>query len=269
MADELPQPTIQVVKKTEDVKIHTFISAESFLANATHIIESPNELVVVDGQFVVPYAMQFRGYANSLGKPINRVYLSHGHPDHFFGLGAAFDDVKIYALPETIAFLEQSGEEIRASRAEIYGPFVADKVVIPGNTVSAGTEVVDGVTIEHVVNTNAETDYQLALKLPELGVYITQDLLYSGQHVYITQDLDNWISILGGIEASDYELFLPGHGVPADKAEVRNNIKYLEAAKKAYAESADAEAFKNTLLEAFPERSGVAIFDIYLPYLYG
>jgi glyoxylase-like metal-dependent hydrolase (beta-lactamase superfamily II) len=270
MADQqLPEPIIQVVKDTGDVKIHTFISAEAFLANATHIIESPNALVIVDGQFVVPYAMQFRGYANSLGKPIERVYLSHNHPDHFFGMGAAFDDVEIYALPETIAFLEQSGEEIRASRAAIYGPFVADKVVIPGNAVSAGTEVVDGVTYEHVVNTDAETDFQLALKLPDQGVYITQDLLYSGQHIYITPNLDHWISILEGLESSEYEIFLPGHGKPADKEEVRNSIKYLQFAKKAHAEAADAEAFKAALLEAFPERSGAAIFDIYLPYLYG
>jgi len=270
MADQqLPEPIIRVVKDTGDVKIHTFISAEAFLANATHIIESPNALVVVDGQFVVPYAMMFRGYVNSLGKPIERVYLSHGHVDHFFGLGAAFADCDIYALPEVIAFLEMAGEPTRAALAQVYGPMVTETLAIPSNAVSAGTEVIDGVTYEHVVNTDAETDIQLALKLPDQGVYITQDLLYSGQHMYITPNFNHWISILEGLEASEYETFLPGHGVPADKEEIRNNIKYLQFAKQAYAEAADAEAFKAALLEAFPERGGAAIFDIYLPHLYG
>lgn len=266
---QLPPPVIQVVKDTRGVRVHTFISPEPFLSNATHIIESPNALVLVDGQFIVPYAMQFRGYANGLGKPINRVYLSHGHPDHFFGLGAAFDDVPIYALPETIRFLEESGEAIRASRAEIYGAFVADKVVIPGNAVSAGTEVIDGVTYEFVAYTDAETDFQLAIKLPELGVFITQDLIYSGAHLYITRNLDNWIRILEGIKASEYEVFLPGHGAPADKNEVTATINYLTTAKNALAEVSGAEAFKARLLEAFPNRTGAAIFDIYLPLLFG
>lgn len=269
MSDQLPEPRVQVVKEIGDVKVHTFVSHEMFLANATHIIEGPNELVVVDGQFVVPYALQFRGYVDSLGKPINRVYLSHAHIDHYFGLGAAFDDVDVYALPETIAFLEQSGEEIRKARAEVYGGFVPDKLVIPGHTVSAGTEVIDGVTYEHVVYNDAETDFQLAIKLPELGVFITQDIIYSGAHIYLTEGLDNWITILQEIGESEYEVFLPGHGMPADKNEIKNNINYLQTAQRALAEASDAEAFKATMLGAFPDRDVAAIFDIYLPLLFG
>jgi len=266
---QLPPPVTQIVKATAGVKVHTFISNEAFLANATHIIEGPDSLVLVDGQFVVPYAMQYRGYANSLGKPIRRVYLSHGHVDHFFGLGAAFDDVDIYALPQTIAFLEEQGEALRASRAAVYGPFVADKVVIPQHGVSAGTEVIDGIKYEFSVFTDAEADFQLAIKLPELGVFITQDLIYSGAHIYITRNLDNWIRILEGIKASNYEIFLPGHGAPADKNEVTTNIEYLKTARQALLEVSDAVAFKARLQEKFPNRNVTAIFDIYLPMLFG
>jgi glyoxylase-like metal-dependent hydrolase (beta-lactamase superfamily II) len=269
MSDQLPEPQVQVVKEAGDVRIHTFVSHEAFLANATHIIESPNALVLVDGQFIVPFALQYRAFADSLGKPIERVYLSHAHIDHYFGLGAAFGDVDVYALPETIAFLEQSGEEVRKEGAAVYGGFVPDKLVIPGHTVSAGTEVIDGVTYEHVVYTDAEADFQLAIRLPELGVFITQDLIYSGAHIYLTENLDNWISTLREIGESEYEIFLPGHGMPADKNEIGNNINYLQTAQRALAEAVDAEAFKATMVQAFPERNVAAIFDIYLPLLFG
>lgn len=56
--------------------------------------------------------------------------------------------------------------------------------------------------------------------------------------------------------------------MPADKEEVRSSSNYLQFAQKAYAEAADAEAFKAALLEVFPKRTGAAIFDIYLPHLY-
>lgn len=65
-------------------------------------------IVLVDGQFLVSCARAFRDYADSLGKPIDRLYVSHRHPDHWFGLGAAFSDVTIYALPETRDFIQST-----------------------------------------------------------------------------------------------------------------------------------------------------------------
>jgi glyoxylase-like metal-dependent hydrolase (beta-lactamase superfamily II) len=268
MPDQLPAATTRVVKTDGNVKVHTFISPEAFLANATHIIEGPHELIVIDGQFVVPYAMQFRAYADSLGKPISRVYLSHAHPDHFFGIGAAFSDTQIYALPETIEFLKQAGEGIRAALSQVYGAFVTDKVAIPQNVAREGKDVVDGIEFEVVKNTDSETDFQLALKFPQLGIYGTQDLIYSGAHLYINKNFDHWISILEDLKASEYDLFLPGHGAPADKDEIQNNIDYLKTAKQKFAEAENKEAFKNAMLAAFPDRTGAAVMDIYLPRLY-
>jgi glyoxylase-like metal-dependent hydrolase (beta-lactamase superfamily II) len=268
MNNQLPDPTIKVVKEVGGVKIHDFISPEMFLSNATYIIEGPNELVIVDGQFVVPFAMGFRGYANSLGKPINRVYLSHEHPDHFFGVSAAFGDVPVYALPETIEFLKANGEQIRKDRQAIFGPFVPESVVIPNHVATPGKEVIDGITFEVVAVKDAEVPTQLAIKLPDLGVYITQDLLYSGNHLYIHKGIDGWVSALEGLKASEYEVFLPGHGEPADKKEVQANIDYLKGATKIASESADAEAYKTALLAAYPDRKAPAIIDIYAPFLY-
>src|SRR5579862_532611 len=112
MSAQLSDPII-IAKQVGDVRIHTFISsfADDNIANATHIIESKNKLVLVDGQFLAPYASKFRDYADSLGKPIERLYLSHRHPDHWFGLGTAFSDIAIYALPETITFVEEHGQD--------------------------------------------------------------------------------------------------------------------------------------------------------------
>jgi glyoxylase-like metal-dependent hydrolase (beta-lactamase superfamily II) len=97
MSAQLPDPIKMIAKQAGDVRIHTFLSSFAYdnIANATHIIESKNKLVLVDGQFLVPYAKKFRGYADSLRKPIERLYLSHRHPDHWFGLGTAFGDIAI------------------------------------------------------------------------------------------------------------------------------------------------------------------------------
>jgi len=271
MSAQLPAPIKIIAKRAGDVRIHTFISSFAYdnIANATHIIESKNTLVLVDGQFLAPYAQQFRAYADSLGKPIDRLYLSHRHPDHWFGLGTAFSDVAIYALPETIGFVRDHGEDSRKDHLAKMGKLAPDTIVVPQNVARPGVESIDGVkyVFSRVVDT--EIDFLLTIRLPEIGVYITQDLIYSGTHLYLTTAMDHWIRVLEGMLISEYELFLPGHGLPADKNEAARNIEYLSAAQQAVENGLTNEAFKDYMLARYPERKCPGIFDIYLPRLFG
>src|ERR1035441_2654996 len=140
MLAQVSDPIIMVAKQTGDVRIHTFVSSFAYgnIANATHIIETKNQLVLVDGQFLVPYARAFRDYADSLGKPIERLYLSHRHPDHWFGLGTAFADIAIYAFPEIIDFVKEHGEDSRKDHLQKLGNLAPDKIVVPQNVASPG-----------------------------------------------------------------------------------------------------------------------------------
>lgn len=266
----LPDPIKIIAKQAGDVRIHTVISSFAYdnIANATHIIESKNKLVLVDGQFLAPYAKEFRKYADSLKKPIDRLYLSHRHPDHWFGLAAAFNDVDIYALPETISFLKEHGEDSRLDHWKL-GDFVPDTVVIPKETAKPGAETIDGVKYIFDRVTDTEIDFLLTIKLPELGVYIVQDLIYSGTHLYLTSDMKHWIQVLQEMLLSDYDLFMPGHGLPADKNEIARNIEYLSAARQAVGNGLTNDAFKDFMIQRYPERRCPGIFDIYLPRLFG
>jgi glyoxylase-like metal-dependent hydrolase (beta-lactamase superfamily II) len=270
MSASLPAPIVMVAKRAGGVRIHTFISAFTGdnIANATHIVESTSKLVVIDGQFLAPYARKFREYADSLGKPIDRLYLSHRHPDHWFGLGTAFGDVAVHALPETMDFIAKHGEDSRQDHLKKLGDLAPDRIVIPQEAAKPGEETIDGISYVFDRVTDTEIDFALTVKLPELGVYFAQDLIYSGTHLYLTKHNQDWIAILEAMLLSEYELFMPGHGLPADKNEVARNIEYLAAADQAIADGLTNDAFRDFLLHRYPERRGPGIFDIYLPRLF-
>jgi len=288
MSLNLPSPII-VVRRAGTLRIHSFVAAftENNIANATHIIESKSKLVLIDGQFLASYARQFREYANrlvkDLGKPIERLYLSHRHPDHWYGLGTAFEDVPVYALPETIQFIKDNGEASREDHLEAMGDEAPGKVVIPGHAVrldeknSAAEEPIDDVRYVFGRVTDTEIDFHLTISLPDVGVYIAQDLIYSGTHLYLpsaptvqdaTKKMAHWIQVLGELLKLDCELFLPGHGFPADKTEVAKNIEYLAAAKQAIDSGLTKYDFKSFLLQRYPERKCAGIFKTYLPRLF-
>ncbi|MGG7519520.1 MBL fold metallo-hydrolase [Allorhizobium undicola] len=269
MVLQLPPPIV-TVRHLDKVRIHTFISAytEDNIANATHIIEGEKELVLIDGQFLVPYAEQFRAYAKGLKKPINRLYLSHRHPDHWFGLYAAFADVPVYALQETIDFLKTDGQTSLQDHWKM-GNLAPNGVLIPQHAVEAGTkEVIDGVTYVFDKIVDTEIDYLLTIRLPDQRVFIAQDLIYSGTHLYLTKYMNHWIDILGKMLTSEDELFLPGHGLPADKDEVARNIQYLTIAMEAVERGLTNDAFQRFMMESFPERKCAGIFKIYMPRLF-
>jgi glyoxylase-like metal-dependent hydrolase (beta-lactamase superfamily II) len=272
MSAQLPDPII-IVRQAGDVRLHTVISSFAYdnIANATHIIESKHALVLVDSQFLAFYATQFRSYADSLGKPIERLYLSHRHPDHWFGLGTAFSDLpvtSIYALAETLDFIRENGEASRQDHLAKLGDQAPDKIVVPGSVARPGVDTIDGVHYVFDNVTDTEIDFHLTIRLPEHGVYILQDLIYSGTHLYLTADMDHWIRVLAPMLRSDYEVFMAGHGLPADKSEVARNIEYLSAAKQAMDNGLTNDAFKEFLIARYPERKCPGIFDIYLPRLF-
>ena len=270
MPAQVSDPVIMVVRRTGDVRIHTFVAsfAGTNIANTTHIIETAHQLVLVDAQFLAPYARAFRDYADSLGKPIERLYVSHRHPDHWFGLGTAFTDIPVFALSETMTFIHEHGEDSRSDHWKL-GDLVPPRVVVPKEVASPGEETVDGVRYVFDRVTDTEIDYHLTIRLPEIGVYVTQDLVYSGTHLYLTKHMDHWIRVLQDMLVSDCELFMPGHGLPADKNEVARNLEYLSAARQAIGDGLSDAAFKSFMLQRYPERRCPGIFDIYMPRLFG
>jgi glyoxylase-like metal-dependent hydrolase (beta-lactamase superfamily II) len=269
MFAQVPDPIIMVAKHEGDVRIHTFISsfASNNIANATHIVESRNTLVLVDAQFLAPYARKFRDYADSLNKPIDRLYLSHRHPDHWFGLGTGFSDISVHALPETIDFIKEHGEDSVRDHWKL-GDLAPDKVVVPQEIAQPGEQDVDGVTYVLAQVTDTEVDFHLTVAIPQLAVYFAQDLVYSGTHLYVTKQMDRWIRVLNELLCSDYELFMPGHGLPADKNEVARNVEYLSAARQAVADGLTKEDYRDLMLHRYPERRCPGIFDIYLSRLF-
>jgi len=232
-------------------RIHTYMSPFKAAANTSSIIELRDRLVIVDMQFADVFAKEFRSYADSLGKPIDRIYLSHEHPDHWMG-SIAFQDVRVHALQGVIDFVRQNGETILKKKGK------PGKVPNFGNAVTAGKEMIGGLTFEFATYKNAESADALVIALPELKTLIAQDLLYSNTHLYLGQDsFDLWIAALETMKKNygDYEWFIPGHGEPQTTTGLADdNIVYLHEADKAFdIAGSDLKKIQEHLYGRFPD----------------
>ena len=76
------------VTRNEVAPIHTFTAPEDGWLVTSHLIELPSQLLVVDAQYRLSYAREVVRYAAALKKPLNRLYVTHYHPDHLLGAAA-------------------------------------------------------------------------------------------------------------------------------------------------------------------------------------
>ncbi len=232
-------------------KIHTYRAPYKAAANTSTIIELADRLIIIDFQFKEAFAREFRAYTDSLGKPIDRAYLSHEHPDHWLG-SIAFQDIPTYALPEVVAFVEKNGDNIIKKKNKV------GKTPKFAGTVEAGVEKIGNLTIEFSIYKNSESHNALLIALPELNTLIAQDLLYSNTHLYLGNDnFDNWISSLQEMlkQYHDYQWFIPGHGDPRTTSAIFDeNIDYLKEANLAFAHAnGNLDKIKQKLLTTFPK----------------
>ncbi len=255
-ASEPMKGTVKVLDR-DKIKIHVYISPEESNLNATYAIESKNRLVLVDAQFLVPYAQEYRQYIDGLKKPIDRMIISHSHPDHYWGLAAAFGDVETFALKSTIAAIRTNGPGLLEARKSKMGALAPSRIIVPANVLEPGTIIIDGVTYLFEHYTDGEDTDQLVIKLPDQKVIIVQDLAYNKVHLFTAAKLDPWIRILETFQALvGFDTVLVGHGEPADTRIFAANIDYLQNCKAVLESATNAKDFAAQLTQKYPEYRG-------------
>ena len=170
-------------------------------------------------------------HAKDHRKPISRVYISHGHPDHFADAGLA--DAPLYALPAVAAAIDNGGAAILTGALALTGHGRIELGGLPriGHHVAAGEERIDGARVRFEPVCNPEGSERLTIGFPGDGILIAQDLVYNRVHGFLgEQHFDGWLAAIAVLEGLPYATVLPGHGQPGDRGLYCDARAYLIAA---------------------------------------
>ena len=80
-----------------------FFSNESGFEVASVIVMGESEAALIDAQWTLSNAQRVIAEILETGKRLTKIYITHAHPDHYFGLGhiaEAFPEARVLALPE-------------------------------------------------------------------------------------------------------------------------------------------------------------------------
>ena len=83
-----------------------------FSVNST-LVYGEKDAVLIDTQFAMSEAYRVAAMILESKRNLTTVYITHGHPDHYFGIAAlkqAFPNAKFVALPPTVAAIRNGWE---------------------------------------------------------------------------------------------------------------------------------------------------------------
>ena len=87
---------------TNSLATKTFFSDENGFEVASVIVMGKKDAVLLDAQWTLSNAHRVITEILETGKNLTTIYLTHAHPDHYFGAGVvaqAFPKARVVAIP--------------------------------------------------------------------------------------------------------------------------------------------------------------------------
>jgi glyoxylase-like metal-dependent hydrolase (beta-lactamase superfamily II) len=252
------------VKKVDlgGVTVHCVQAPESGEMVNAQLIETPNQLLLVDTLQLVPHADELKQYISSLKKPLDRIIITHLHPDHWMG-AASFSGVPLYAFSEVIEAINNQADFMLNFHRSLHPDnpeVVPSEKVLPTEPIEDGTLTFDGVRLNLMKIRDTESPILMAVELPDHKVLLAQDLVYNKAFAYFGErtqagdfSFDSWIKVLRSFEEKGYQHIFPGHGDPTDASILQEMTNYLNFVKNKIAEGQQGDDLVESLKTQYPD----------------
>jgi glyoxylase-like metal-dependent hydrolase (beta-lactamase superfamily II) len=243
-----------------EIKVHTGHGVNGYDVNST-MISGPNDMIVIDPQFSLSEAHRLAAEILESKKNLTTIYVTHPHPDHFFGLAVlkqAFPNARAVALPAT-ANAEKTAWPARQKfwvstyRNNIPGP---EPVELEALTTPVLTLEGEQFPITGPVQ-GSDGPGNSFVYIPSLKAVVTGDIVFD--HVYFgvprAKAREDWSKTSDQISALDPAVIIPGHegpGATRDLRSIQFMKKYIADWDANVASSKDAAEMKAKVLAQYP-----------------
>jgi glyoxylase-like metal-dependent hydrolase (beta-lactamase superfamily II) len=229
------------------------------------LIAGPRDAVLVDALLTVSQASDLADWVAAHGKHLTAVYITHGHGDHWFGLGTILDrfpGAKAFAVPAVIEQMRRgSAPEFVASfwKSRFPGEIPDDLFLpdpLPNNTIKLEGHDLVPIGIGHT-----DTDETTCLHVPALGLVVAGDAAYNDVHLYLAesspQGRRDWIAALDTIESLGPRAVIAGHKRPSradDPRIIEETRQYIRDFDRIAQSTTTARELYDQMLAIYPGR---------------
>jgi glyoxylase-like metal-dependent hydrolase (beta-lactamase superfamily II) len=237
-----------------------------WVANSSTLIYGERDAVLVDTFLTTEQSQTLSDWVVTSGKNLTRIYVTHGHGDHFFGLASLlerFPRAKAVATPEIVNAMS---EQLLPAWVDnfwrrLFPGEIPDRLLVAELLENNELEL-EGHKLVAVNAGRTDTAHSTCLHVPSIGLIVAGDAVYNGIHPYLgetdTQSRLEWISTLDKLEALNPKAVVAGHKVPGSADDPRiigETRQYLRDFNRLNAATSTAREFYDAMLEIYPDRA--------------
>jgi glyoxylase-like metal-dependent hydrolase (beta-lactamase superfamily II) len=183
------------------------------------LIAGQQDAVLVDALMTVGQARDLADWVAAHGKHLTAVYITHGHGDHWFGLGTILDrfpDARAFAVPAVIEQMRRgSTPEFLASFWKSRFPGQIPEDLVLADPLPDGKIELEGHDLVAMGLGHTDTDATTCLHAPAIGLVVAGDAAYNDVHLYLAESSPegrrDWIAALDTIESLHPRAVIAGH----------------------------------------------------------
>jgi glyoxylase-like metal-dependent hydrolase (beta-lactamase superfamily II) len=236
-----------------------------FQAMASTLIYGDNDAVLVDAVLTDKQASDLADWIASKGKNLTTIYITHGHGDHWFGVGTIlkrFPTTKVVATPDVIRVMRlNASPEFLNGAWEPNFPNQIPKELVIAEELEGDVIDLEGNELLVVNLGHTDTDETTCLHVPSIGLVVAGDAVYNGVHLYLAessaQTRQEWIAALNKIESLQPRVVVASHKQPEnvdDPKIIQETRRYIRDFDRLAGTTKTTQELYDQMLELYPER---------------
>ena len=239
--------------------------ALSWVANTATLFWGERDAVLVDTFLSDAQSADLAEWIETKGRTLKTIYLTHGHPDHFFGLTMLlkrFPEAKAIARPAVVKAMRATiAPDVLEANWKHRFPGLVPDVLTVATVLEDEQFELEGNVFQVVDLGHTDTDATTGLYVPSLDLLISGDAVYNETHLFLIETdkagRQAWLAALDRIAALNPKTVIVGHG-PLDPdnspAHIEATRRYIRDFDRLDARTTSAQALYEQMLELYPDR---------------
>jgi glyoxylase-like metal-dependent hydrolase (beta-lactamase superfamily II) len=240
-----------------------FFSDESGFEVASVIVTGKTDAALIDAQWTLSNAHRVIAEILETGKHLKTIYITHAHPDHYFGLGTiaeAFPKARVIALPSVARTINSQFFGKIEHWENVIGPINVCRKTAKIEPLARNYFELEGKRIEIIPEVMGDLKYNTVVWIPSIKTLYGSDVLFNQAHPFTcevtAEERQQWIKDIEHLETMGTEVVIPGHqkpGMPFDSSSFSFTKDYLVATDEELAKTKDVAGFYYAMVKRFPD----------------
>jgi glyoxylase-like metal-dependent hydrolase (beta-lactamase superfamily II) len=238
----------------------------AWVPTSATLIFGQRDAVLVDAFLTIEQAATLVEWVAASGKNLTTIYVTHGHGDHWFGIGMLlnrFPKARAVATPDVVESMRrQASPEYVSSFWNARYPGQIPEHLVIAEELQGNVIQLEGCDLLVVEVGHTDTEHTTCLHVPSAGLVVAGDAAYNDVHLYLAESnaetRREWVAALDTIESLKPRTVIAGHKKPEKNDSPRiieETRQYIRDFDRLARMTTTARELYDEMLQLYPNRA--------------